>query len=263
MIWLLQLVFDCADPDAVMQFWGRALEYRNPLIGMSEAELGAFRAANPQFDGRGRIDDRDLRRMPVYIQRVPEPKTGRNRVRPEIGAPDVTATRDRLLDLGAEQQADGTLLDVEGNELTVTASGTPDVRLRSIVIDALDPERLLTFWSAATGYRIDDAHQRCDPPPLDRSWIGDHFEVGGQRLLHITGAGADPGPAPYDLAPGLRFVPTDEPKVRKNRIHVDLNSTDLQADRARLERLGATVLRWDTDHVLADPEGNEFCLSGW
>ena len=72
-----------------------------------------------------------------------------------------------------------------------------------------------------------------------------------------------PGPAPFDLTPGLRFEPTDEPKVGKNRIHVDLNSTDVATDRSRLERLGATVLRWDSDHVLADPEGNEFCLSGW
>jgi Glyoxalase-like domain len=32
--------------------------------------------------------------------------------------------------------------------------------------------------------------------------------------------------------------------------------------RERLVRLGATVVRWDTEHVMLDPEGNEFCLSG-
>jgi hypothetical protein len=81
-IWLVQLVFDCADPDAIMQFWGQAIEYRNPRIGVSASEMAAFRAAYPQFDGRGRVNDNDLRRPPVYIQRVPEAKVGRNRVRP-------------------------------------------------------------------------------------------------------------------------------------------------------------------------------------
>ena len=42
----------------------------------------------------------------------------------------------------------------------------------------------------------------------------------------------------------------------------DLSSTDVAADLERLRGLGATVLCWDDEHVLADPEGNEFCLSG-
>ena len=65
----------------------------------------------------------------------------------------------------------------------------------------------------------------------------------------------------FDLTPGLAFVPSREAKVRKNRIHLDLNSSDHNNDRERLTDLGASVLRWDTDHVMADPEGNEFCLS--
>jgi hypothetical protein len=261
-IWLVQVVFDCADPDAITQYWGQALDYRNPLVGVPASDIAAFRAAHPQFDGRGRIDDNDLRRPPVYIQRVPEPKVGRNRIRPEVGTPDVATTSERLLRLGATRAPDGTLADVEGNEFTLIPSEAPDVSLRSIRIDASDPERLLAFWSQATGYVIDRPHLRCDPPSLGLSWAGDHFRLGDARLLHICGAGARPGAAPFDLTPGLCFEPTDEPKAAKNRIHLDLHSTDAVADRSRLERLGATVLRWDSDHVLADPEGNEFCLSG-
>jgi predicted enzyme related to lactoylglutathione lyase len=66
---------------------------------------------------------------------------------------------------------------------------------------------------------------------------------------------------------GLRFwfnkVP--EPKVMKNRVHIDINLPDA-AEMERLQRLGARVLheirdtagqlRWT---VMADPEGNEFC----
>ncbi len=46
-----------------------------------------------------------------------------------------------------------------------------------------------------------------------------------------------------------------------NRLHIDLASTDVDGHRARLEKLGATVQRWDTDHVMLDPEGNESCLN--
>lgn len=65
--------------------------------------------------------------------------------------------------------------------------------------------------------------------------------------------------------PGLPFdsidvVPVPEPKTVKNRIHWDVTSTDLPA---LLDR-GATVIAPPTDqtpwHVLADPDGNEFCV---
>ena len=263
MIWLVQLVFDCANPDPLAQFWGQTLEYRNSLVAASPEEIRAFRSEYPQFDGRGRVDDDDLRRMPIYIQRVSEPKTQRNRVRLEIATPfdALGATLDRLHALGATPTTTPLEFhDVEGNEFTVTPTDGHTVRLRSIVIDSVDPERLLHFWSAATGYRR--AGLRCDPVPVGLTWTGTAFDLHGTTLRHISGAGGRPSPALYDLMPGLVFIEAEEAKTTKNRIHVDLNSTDLQADREGLVDLGATILRWDTDHVLADPEGNEFCLSG-
>jgi hypothetical protein len=262
-IWLVQLVFDCADPDAVTQCWGTALGYRNPHVGAPAEEVAAFRRDHPEFDGRGRIDDDELRRMPVYLQRVPEPKVGRNRLRPEltVGSAAEGQALTQRFDRG---DAEGEWRDVEGNELTVRIDeGGGPTRLRSIVIDSLDPERLVHFWSEATGYRRDGL--RCDPSPRDLRWTGTHFEVGaagGAAVRHVTGSGGTPGPAPYDLVPGLAFVPTDEPKARKNRLHLDLCSTAVEEDRARLVALGAEVVRWDTDHVLVDPEGNELCLGG-
>jgi hypothetical protein len=67
-----------------------------------------------------------------------------------------------------------------------------------------------------------------------------------------------PGPAG---GPRLWFTQVPEPKTVKNRVHLDLNAEDPVAELARLTGLGARV-RWETDGltVLADPEGNEFCL---
>jgi hypothetical protein len=66
---------------------------------------------------------------------------------------------------------------------------------------------------------------------------------------------------------GLCFMPSPDPKVVKNRLHLDLTTTadDRDAEIARLLSLGATRVEigqtgdesWD---VLADPEGNEFCV---
>jgi Glyoxalase-like domain len=84
----------------------------------------------------------------------------------------------------------------------------------------------------------------------------------GQRYLHITGSGAVPASRwLFDLSPGLAFRRTNQPKQRKNRLHLDLTSTDADSDRERLLGLGASILEWDSEHVMADPEGNEFCLS--
>jgi hypothetical protein len=252
-IWLLQLALDCQDPDAITAFWGRLLEYDNGLAHQTPEEVARFRTEHPQFDGRGRIDDRELRRMPVYLQRVPEPKVGRNRVRLEVTAP-------------ADDLANGDYSDPEGNEYTVKVDDSTTKRhLSSIVFDAQEPQRLAEFWAAATGYLLDRNATRCTPQPSRLRWTGDAFahpDFPNRDLLHITGSGAPVGPARYDLVPALAFNETDEPKTGKNRLHVDLSVTDPLAERDRLVQLGATVLHWNGDQVLADPEGNEFCLGG-
>lgn len=54
---------------------------------------------------------------------------------------------------------------------------------------------------------------------------------------------------------------TPEPKVVKNRVHLDLRCEDLDAELTRLRELGARVVaRQQGLTVLADPEGNEFCV---
>ncbi|MEU9836322.1 VOC family protein [Streptosporangium sp. NPDC048047] len=116
-------------------------------------------------------------------------------------------------------------------------------RITELVIDAADPERLAAFWSEVLGYaelgRDDDGSIEIGPP----------------------GAG-NGGPQPT-----LLFSPSDDPRPGKLRLHIDVNPTDRDQD-AELERLLALGARpadvgqtgAESWHVLADPEGNEFCL---
>jgi hypothetical protein len=75
-------------------------------------------------------------------------------------------------------------------------------------------------------------------------------------------------PAPAELGrPPLLFQKVPEPKVAKNRVHLDLRGDVMADEVARLVGLGASVvaerslgsLTWT---VMADPAGNEFCVSG-
>ncbi|KAA8889364.1 VOC family protein [Nocardia colli] len=115
-------------------------------------------------------------------------------------------------------------------------------RITELVLDVADPERLAAFWSAVLGY-----------VELDREDDGS-IEIGPAE-----GFG---GPQPT-----LILSPSDEPRNGKLRLHIDINPTDRDQD-AELERLLALGAKpvdvgqgddvsW---HVLADPEGNEFCL---
>jgi hypothetical protein len=104
-----------------------------------------------------------------------------------------------------------------------------------VIIDARDPVALGTWWRAALGWVV------VNDDPED-------FEI---------------RPA-ADRLPGLLFARVPEPKTIKNRLHLDFRPDDQEAEVARLRGLGATdadVGQGDESWiVLADPEGNEFCV---
>jgi hypothetical protein len=116
-------------------------------------------------------------------------------------------------------------------------------RITELVLDAQDPDLLSRFWCEVLGY-----------VELDRDDNGD-IEIGP------AGTGSD-GPQPT-----IVFNRTDQPKTDQLRLHIDVNATDRDQD-AELERLLAIGARPadvgqtgdESWHVLADPEGNEFCL---
>jgi catechol 2,3-dioxygenase-like lactoylglutathione lyase family enzyme len=115
-------------------------------------------------------------------------------------------------------------------------------RLSEIVVDCRDPEALAAFWAAVLGYEV----------------IG-REEDGAVEIGPEAGFG---GPAPT-----LVFGRVPDPTPGKLRLHIDVNPTDRDQD-AELERLlalGATQADVgqtgdESWYVLADPEGNEFCL---
>ena len=110
------------------------------------------------------------------------------------------------------------------------------VRLYHVVVDAHDPHALAAFWAEAL---------------VSRSWRPTTTRSSSARISNTY--------------PGLCFLRVPEDKVVKNRLHLDLDPDDQDAEVARLIELGATKVdigqgpdvTWE---VLADPEGNEFCV---
>jgi len=115
-------------------------------------------------------------------------------------------------------------------------------RITELVLDAHDPDLLARFWCTVLGY-----------VELDR--VDGSIEIGPPE----AGFG---GPQPT-----IVIDRTDEPKSGKLRLHIDVNATDRDQE-AELDRLLAAGARRadigqtgnESWHVLADPEGNEFCL---
>jgi len=124
----------------------------------------------------------------------------------------------------------------------VGAVELPRLSMHAVVLDCAETESLVAFWSAALGYV---------------TW----FEPFGQF------AGLKPPPDDPRRGLALIFQRVPEAKVVKNRAHVDYEAADRAAEVARLVGLGATrvrevdegpTMRWT---VMADPAGNEFCVT--
>lgn len=136
-----------------------------------------------------------------------------------------------------------------------------------IAVDCADPHAQVRFWAAAVGYEVEDHHdQIVEILGAGFATEDDTIEIDGRKAWREAAACKDPD----GVGPRLLFQLVPEPKTVKDRIHLDLHH--LQGDElrdaevARLIGLGATKL-WDGQQgpqrwvTLADPEGNEFCVS--
>jgi predicted enzyme related to lactoylglutathione lyase len=115
------------------------------------------------------------------------------------------------------------------------------LRIQCLSIDTTDPSELATFWEEVLGWR--------------RTYADDDEVV----LEPAAGSPED------GVVPDLLFLRVPESKQGKNRLHLDLRPVDQAAEVERLEQLGAR--RVDIGQgadvswvVLADPDGNEFCV---
>jgi hypothetical protein len=219
------LCMDAADAGTAMEFWG-------PVLGLEPER-------KPGGDGvlRGETPGRTL-----WVNHVPEPKSGKNRVHLDLVAADLVQDVAALVARGATHlprfaPADEweVLADPEGNELCLfpplsAETGRPNPT--ALVVDSPHPVQSAEWWAGVLG-----ARQGVEPDAPPR-W-----------LLDVPGL-------PFDV---WKFVGIDEPKTVKNRWHWDV---DVDSIEALVER-GATVVRPRDDEigwtVMADPDGNEFC----
>ncbi len=117
----------------------------------------------------------------------------------------------------------------------------PALRWQCVCIDSTDPRATAGFWEQALGWRRT-------------------YDTDDEVVLEPPEGSREDG-----VAPDILFGRVPESKGTKNRLHFDLRPLDQAAEVARLEELGA--VRADVGQggdetwvVLADPEGNEFCV---
>lgn len=121
-------------------------------------------------------------------------------------------------------------------------------KFTELAIDCADPRALARFWCSVLGYEVQD-------------------EDGDEGIVTIGSPAVPegrerPGPVP----PALTFARVPEGKTVKNRLHIDVNPADREQDEEVHRLLGLGARRVDVGQVeeswvvLADPEGNEFCV---
>ncbi len=145
------------------------------------------------------------------------------------------------------------------------------IRQVQITFDCADPGSLAEFWAAALGYRV-------QPPPAPFDSWDEALEAWGVPQSQRNSRAAIV-PAEEADGPRIFFQQVPESKGAKNRVHLDVRAApglegeermaELEAECERLLALGATrARRFEPGEdpggtgfiVMADPEGNEFCL---
>ncbi|MBQ0990988.1 VOC family protein [Micromonospora sp. PSH03] len=236
---LVQINMKARDDSALGGFWAQALGWgvSSEGPGVTNLEPEGFVYPDP---------------VAVCVDLVvsSEPKSVKNRVHVDLATTSTAHQAQvvaRLMDLGATVADVGqgdvpwtVMTDPEGNEFCVLeprALYRDTGPIAAVVVDCADPRAMARFWSEATDWTL---HEVTDQ---------------GARLRSAKGVG------PY-----LEFVRTPDVKSGWNRVHLDVRpypGDDPEVEAARLRSLGASPIDLGQDvpwRVLADPEGNEFCL---
>ncbi|WP_422743646.1 VOC family protein [Micromonospora sp. WMMD754] len=237
---LVQINLKARDEVALGAFWAKALgwETSSEAPGVINLEPPGVPYPDPSA---------------LFIDLVvsAEPKTAKNRVHVDLAttSPDHQAKLvARLTGLGATAVDIGqgdvpwtVMADPEGNEFCVLEPREvyrDTGPIAAVVVDCADPREMARFWGEATDWT---RHEVTDRHASLRSAAG--------------------------VGPYLEFVRSTDAKPGWNRVHLDVRpyaGDDLAAEVARLGTLGATAIdlgdpeiHW---RVMADPEGNEFCV---
>jgi predicted enzyme related to lactoylglutathione lyase len=240
---LVHVVADAQDPARLARFWAALLGWE--IADETAEEVDVWPAGYTYPDPVA---------VPIVFVPVPERKTGKNRVHLDLAsasAADQAGLVRRAQDLGGGPADVGqgdvpwvVMADPEGNEFCVLEP-RDEYRdtgpVAAILTDCADPAALARFWAGAAGW------------PVART------EDAGQ----LVGLRSAAGVGPY-----LEFLRVPGGKTVKNRIHPDVapyRGEDPAAEVARLRAGGAVLADVGQGHdvswtVLADPEGNEFCV---
>jgi hypothetical protein len=212
------LCIDASDPHALATFWA-------PLLGWE-----------PHLHDDGDSSLRAGGEVKVWLNRVPEPKSVKNRLHLDVNATSLQPALDTGAVLHDQQPRWTVLLDPDGQEFCVFVRDEPVTQrfyelVWDVTGDAADAHRLTQWWADVLGGRAvrDDGFSHVE-------------EVAGLPFETIV------------------FQPVPEEKTTKNRVHIDVSTDDL----GPLVAAGATVARAKGDGglgwtVMTDPAGNEFC----
>ncbi|MDR6120196.1 hypothetical protein QE370_003380 [Aeromicrobium sp. SORGH_AS981] len=171
----------------------------------------------------------------VWVNRVPEPKTVKDRVHLDVhAAEEVPSGTTRLSAEGAFRWT--VVAGPEGDELcTFVRDAVPAYRLYEVCVDVVDHRAAAAWWQGVWGGQV-----------------GTDADGGFSWVEDVPGLPCE----------GVVFCSVPEPKTVKNRIHWDVTLADGTV--ADLVERGATLLRRPDDEVrwtvMADPDGNEFCV---
>ena len=238
---LVHLVADARDPGRLARFWSALLGWE--IADETPEEIDVWPAGYTYPDPVA---------VPIVFVPVPESKTGKNRVHLDLAsrsAADQAELVSRARDLGGGPVDIGqgevpwvVMADPEGNEFCVLEprdAYRDTGPVAAILTDCADPAALARFWAGAAGW------------PVTRT---------EEQLVGLR--------SPAGVGPYLEFLRVPGGKTVKNRLHPDVapyRGEDPAAEVARLRAAGAALadvgqgddVSWT---VLADPEGNEFCV---
>ncbi|MET9401217.1 VOC family protein [Kitasatospora sp. NPDC002965] len=237
---LVQISMTARDDSAVGRFWAEVLGWGIDSEGPGVTNLEPVGFVYP-----------DPVAVCIDVVRATDPKTVKNRLHIDLATTSAAHQAElvaRLKALGATPADVGqgdvpwtVLADPEGNEFCVLE---PRERyldtgpMAAVVVDCADPRAMAGFWGEAMDWTV-------------------HEVTDDQAVLRSA----------RSVGPYLEFIRTPDEKTVKNRLHLDLRpypGGDRVEEAARLRALGATpadVGQGDVPWtVLADPEGNEFCV---
>ncbi len=224
------LCIDVNDSRRASEFWARTL-------GL---ELTGFDDSPDEFKLVGPTPQHT-----VWTNVVPEPKTVKNRVHLDVFAPALEPFSDlpQLSEPGqfrwnvfADPEDTGSPGWDAAGFCVFVVDEAPDYRLKAVEVDSADPAAMAQWWQNVWGGTLEADE--------NEEW---------HSISEIEGV-------PFE---GFDFAPVPEPKTVKNRIHWDVTLNegvsvdDLEAAGATVLRRPDTEIRWT---VMADPEGNEFCV---